>query len=150
MPRFNANTQVVLRAQAFYGPDPLDLETVTTDITVTVTQLTVAITAPANGADLPGNKRHNFIGTAAGVLNGTPLDRVTLDIGAEQVAVTGTTNWTYEWTAPLWQADTTLTVAATAWAGVDTAMSSIQVNVVRLPVVITNRIRECSWTGTST
>ena len=142
VPRFSADTPVVLRAQAFYGPDPLNLETVTTDITVTVTQLTAAITAPLDGADLIGNKPFTFTGTAAGVLNGTPLDRVTLDIGAEQVDATGTLNWSYSWTAPLWQADTTLTVAATAWAGTDTAVTSIQVNVVRPPVAITDPVRD--------
>ena len=42
-----------------------------------------------------------------------------------------------------------MTVAATAWAGADTAMSSIQVNVVRPPVAITEPVRECSWTGTA-
>ncbi len=140
VPRFNADTQVVLRAQAFYGPDPAEPESITTDITVTVTQLTATITAPVDGADLIGNKPTIFTGTAAGVLNGTALDRVTLDIGSELVEATGTTNWSYEWTAPLWEADSTLTVAATAWAGADTAMTSIQVNVIRPPVAITEPV----------
>jgi hypothetical protein len=137
VPRFARNTELVLRAQAFYGDDPLEPETVTTDISVTVTQLTVNITDPPDGAQLTGNKPFSFVGTAAGILNGTPLDRVTLDIGAEQVEAAGTTNWSYLWTAPLWEADTTLTVAATVWAGADTAMTSLQVDVVRPAIAIT-------------
>jgi hypothetical protein len=134
VPRFTADTQLVIRAQAWYGP-PENLESVTTAITVTVTQLSVDITDPLDGADLIGNKPIVFTGTAAGVLNGTALDSVTVDIGAEHFPATGTTNWSLPWTPP-WEADMTLTVAATVWAGADTAMTSIQVNVVRPPVVI--------------
>jgi hypothetical protein len=134
VPRFQADTQLILRAQAWYGP-PDTLESVTTAITVTVTQLTVNFTDPLDGADLTGNKPTVFTGTATGILNGTALDSVTVDIGAEHFPATGTTNWSLPWTPP-WDADVTLTVAATVWAGADTAMTSIQVNVVRPPVVI--------------
>jgi len=135
VPRFAADTPLIIRAQAWYG-SPDDMESVTTAITVTVTQLSVAITDPLDGANLTGNKPIVFTGTAAGVLNGTALDSVTVDIGADHFPATGTTNWSLPWTATLWEADTTLTVAATVWAGADTAMTSIQVNVVRPPVVI--------------
>jgi hypothetical protein len=136
VPRFLEDTSLTLRAQASYGTEPESVETVTTAITVTVTQLVVAITTPEDDADLVGNKPAFFTGTASGVLNGTPLDKVTLDIGSENYTVSGTTNWSFEWKAPLWAFDTTLPVTATVWAGADTAMTAIQVNVVRPPVAI--------------
>ncbi len=137
VPHLTADTQLVIRAQAFYGPNPDDLETVTTSITVTVTQLAVAITDPVDGANLAGNKIVNFTGIAAGVLNGAPLDSVTIDIGADHFPASGAANWSAEWTAPLWNADSTLTLAATVWAGGDTAMTSIEVNVIQPPIAIT-------------
>jgi len=137
VPSFTADTQLVIRAQAFYGLSADDLETVTTAITVTVTQLVVTITDPVDGANLTGNKSVNFSGTAAGILNGAPLDSVTIDIGADHFPASGTSNWSAEWNAPLWDSDTILTLAATVWAGGDTAMTSIEVNVVRPPVAIT-------------
>jgi hypothetical protein len=137
VPRFNADTPLTIRAQAWYEISPDTLESVISAITVTVTQLAVALTSPADGTDLTGNKPAVFSGTAAGILNGAPLDSVTVDIGAEHFPASGTTNWSLEWAAPLWEADTTLTVAATVWAGPDTAMTSIQVGVVRPPVAIT-------------
>jgi hypothetical protein len=137
VPIFTADTQLVIRAQAFYGPNPDELETVTTAITVTVTQLVVAITDPVDGADLIGNKTINFAGTAAGILNGAPLDSVTIDIGDDHLLASGTTNWSAVWESPLLDADTTLPLAATVWAGGETAMTSIDVNLVRPPVAIT-------------
>jgi hypothetical protein len=137
VPLFTADTQVVIRAQAFYGPSPDDLETVTTAITVTVTQLVVIITDPVDGADLIGNKTINFAGTAAGILNGAPLDSVTIDIGDDHLLASGTMNWSAVWEAPLLDADTTLPLAATVWAGEETATTSIDVNLVRPPVAIT-------------
>jgi len=110
VPSFTVDTQLTIRAQAWYGPSADALETVTTAITVTVTQLAVTITDPVAGADLTGNKEAKFTGTA---------------------------NWSATWDAPLWDADTTLTLAATVRA-VDgtTVMTSIQVNVVRPPIAI--------------
>ena len=137
VPRFTADTPLVIRAQAWYGPRPDSLETVTTAITVTVTQLAVAITEPLDGADLTNNRTINFSGTAAGVLGGTPLDLVTLDIGDEHIEASSTDNWSVAWDAPLWDADTTLTVVATAWAAADTAQHVIEVNVNRPPVTFT-------------
>jgi len=137
VPLFTADTQLVIRAQAFYGPNPDELETVTTAITVTVTQLVVIITDPVDGADLIGNKTYNFAGTAAGILNGAPLDSVTIDIGDDHLLASGTMNWSAVWEAPLLDADTTLPLAATVWAGEETATTSIDVNLVRPPVAIT-------------
>jgi len=140
VPSFTVDTQLTIRAQAWYGPTADALETVTTDITVTVTQLAVTITDPAAGADLTGNMTANFTGTAAGVLDGATMDLVTIDIGADHLEASGTTNWSASWDAPLWDADTTLTLTATIWAHDDetvtTATTSIQVNVVRPPVAI--------------
>jgi hypothetical protein len=140
VPSFTADTQLTIRAQAFYGPSADSLESVTTDITVTVTQLAVTITDPVDGADLTGNMNAKFSGTAAGVLGGATLDSVTIDIGADHLEASGTTSWSADWDAPLWDADTTLTLAATVWAHDDatvtTATTSIQVNVVRPPVAI--------------
>ncbi len=137
VPRFTADTPVTLRAQAWYGPSPDSLQTITTAITVTVTQLAVTITNPLAGADLTGNKPVNFTGTAAGILGGAPLDSVTIDIGDDHFPASGTSNWSAEWTAPLWDADSTLTLAATVWAGGDTDMISIEVNVIQPPIAIT-------------
>jgi hypothetical protein len=137
VPRFTADTPLTLRAQAWYGPSPDTLQTITTAITVTVTQLAVTITDPVDGANLTGNKSVNFTGTAAGVLNGAPMDSVTIDIGDDHFPASGTSLWTAEWTAPLWDADSTLTLTTTVWADGDTAMTSIEVNVIRPPVAIT-------------
>ena len=137
VPYFPADTPLTLRAQAWYGPSPDSLQTVTTAITVTVTQLVVTIVSPMDGANLAGNKQANFTGTASGVLNGAPLDSVTIDIGADHFPASGTSNWSAEWIAPLWDADSTLTLATTAWAGGETAMTSIEVNVIQPPVAIT-------------
>ena len=138
VPLFTEDTQLVLRARAFYGPSPDSLESVTTAITVTVTQLAVAITGPVDGADLTGNKTYNFTGTAAGILGGDALTSVGIDIGDEHIEASGTTNWTAEWTAPLWSADTTLTLTATARTAGDSVMTSITVNVIHPPVAITD------------
>ncbi len=138
VPSFTTDTPLIIRAQAWYGPSADNLETVTTAITVTVTQLAVTITEPVDGANLTGNKLAKFTGTAAGVLGGAPLDSVTIDIGEDHFPASGTGNWSANWEAPLWDADSTLTLAATVWAGGDTIKTSIEVNVVRPPITITD------------
>jgi|GEM_PF-1690585 len=139
VPRFTQDTPLIIRAQAWYGPAPDSLESVTTAITVTVTQLAVAITAPTNGADLLGNKKTAFTGTVSGVLGGDTPDYLTLAIGDTLLEKSGNiANWTFEWVPPLWESDSTLTATATAWAGGDTATTSIEVNVIRPPLAITS------------
>ena len=141
VPFFTVDTPVVLRAKAWYGP--LDnLESVTTAITVTVTQLAVTITTPTEGTDFRGNRVFTFTGTAAGVLGGTALDSVFIDIGNDHFKASGTTNWTADWTAPLLDTDTPLTLIATSWAGADTAVTSIPVNVITPAIAITEPIQD--------
>jgi hypothetical protein len=137
VPRFTEDTGLTIRAKAWYGANPDSLESVTTAVTVTVTQLAALITSPLDGADLTADKTVTITGTAAQVMGGAAVDSVVIDVGDEHLEASGTTNWTAEWKAPLEDTDQTLTMTATAWAGTDTAQHTISVNVVRDPVVIT-------------
>lgn len=136
VPRFGEDTALTIRARAWYGSNPDSLESVTTAVTVTVTQLAVTITSPEDGGNVTADKKFNLTGTAAQVLGGTAVDLVTIDIGDEHFEASGTTNWTAEWKAPLEDTDVTLLMTATSWAAGDTAQHSISINVVRDPVVI--------------
>ncbi len=141
VPRFTTDTPVVLRAKAWYGPID-SLETVTTAITVTVTQLASTITTPSDGADLRGNRVFTFTGTASGVLGGTALDSVFIDIGDDHFKATGKETWTAKWTAPLWDTDTPLTMTTTSWAAADTAVTTIAVNVITPAIAITEPLQD--------
>lgn len=138
VPRFTADTPVTIRAKAWYGTNPDSLESVTTAITVTVTQLAVTISSPLDGADVTANRKVNLTGTAAQVLGGSVVDTVFVEIGDTTLVASGTTNWSAEWTAPLQDTDYPLAITAIAKTEMgDTTQSAINVNVVREPVAIT-------------
>lgn len=138
VPLFTTDTQLTLRAKAWYGAhtDLDSLETVTTAITVTVTQMAVTITNPVAGETFTPNRTYSFSGTASGILGVAALEEVIVHVGTDTLAVSGDSNWSADWTAPIPDIDTTLTMTATAVAGGNTAVTSIDLDVVRTPVVI--------------
>jgi len=122
VPHFTADTDLVLRARVW-----ADTLMVTDVVTVTVTQLTVAITTPAEGDRIVGGTTVDLAGTAGGLLNGAAVDSVTVDIGLVHLLARGGNSWTTTWSPPTVGADSLQTIAATVWAGGDTATTSIGV-----------------------
>lgn len=122
VPAVSADSSVTIRARAW--ADTLEA---TDTISVTITQLLVAITAPAAGDTLDSGTVTTVSGTAAPAAGAAPLDRVEVDLGDGWVTATGTGNWSQGWIVPVVPADTLWTVHARAWAGTESATDSVQV-----------------------
>ena len=125
VPLFTADTPLTLRARAWAGVD-----FTTAVINVTVSQITVSITSPVNGAEIVSDTEVTITGAANGALGGHPVDLVTLAIGEENLTATGTNPWTATWQAPAVTEPTALTITATAWALNDQTAQSITITVV--------------------
>lgn len=122
VPTFTADTEVVLRARAVAG----DL-VVTDFISVTVTQMTVAILDPLENGTVISGEPVNIAGTAGGMLGGDPIDTVVIDIGSEQITATSTNIWAETWTATDVLVDTPTTITVTAWAGTESVSASVNI-----------------------
>lgn len=122
VPLFAEDTQIVLRARVV-----ADSLVVTDFITVTVSQLTVAILDPLENGTVVSGDAVNIAGTAAGLLGGNPVDSVVIDIGTEQIVATGTSLWSTTWTAVDVTADTPTSILVTAWAGADSVTTSVNI-----------------------
>ena len=124
VPRFRADTPLVLRARAWSGTD-----LVTTSVAVTVTQLAVAISEPTPGEVLDTNALVTVAGTAIPPPGGS-VDSVTVVIDGEPQQVTGTTDWSVDnWFTPTVTGPTPLTITAAAWADGDSVRTSVDVTV---------------------
>jgi hypothetical protein len=113
IPFYTADTPLTLRARASIG----DSVTATTAITVTVTQLAVAISEPAEGAMLTGGSVVPVNGTATALLNGAPLDSVVVGLAGRDTVATGLESWSVDWAVPGVTENLEVLITATAWAG---------------------------------
>ena len=134
IPRFTEDTVWTLRARAYSSEtieDVTYVDSVTTIITVTVTQLLVAITAPEAEALLAGDTEITVSGTALPPLDVALVDSVTVDAGEDHlVAVFGEgSDWSVVWQTPAVSEDTAMEVRATAYAGAESITTSINVTV---------------------
>ncbi|MDX2472788.1 MAG: Ig-like domain-containing protein [Candidatus Krumholzibacteria bacterium] len=128
VPTFTGNTERILRARAWAG----DLM-VTDAITVMISQLLVDILDPLDGADVIGGEVVMISGTASGIVNGAPVDRVELEIGGEQILASGTETWSASWTPAVVGQTTPVDIVATVWAGTESTSQTISVNVTVAP-----------------
>ncbi len=124
VPRFDADTPLTLRARAWAADD-----SATAVIGVTVTQLVVAIGDPIDGAELAADTDVTIAGTAAGLLGGPAIDRVTVAVDGQILTATGTDIWSADWHTPAVTAVTPYTISATVWAGQDSLSTQIGVTV---------------------
>ncbi len=128
VPTFTEDTELVLRARAWAG----DLM-ITDVVTVTISQLLISILDPLADADVVGGEVVNISGVASGILNGAPVDRVELTIGAETILASGAENWSASWTPAVVTETTSVDIVATAWVGDDSTSQTITVNVTVAP-----------------
>jgi len=124
-PRFEADTQVVLRARAWAGDD-----SVTTVRHVTVTQPLVHITTPTENSDVTGDTDIDVTGTATGPTGGAAIDSVVVNIDGVLTTAEGTDTWSLVWRPDAVIADTPAMIIATAFAGFHTAVDTTTVTVI--------------------
>ncbi len=104
-----------------------------TDYVIYLSQpLNVAINAPTEGNLVMGGTVLGVLGTAAIPSGSAVIDSVKFDGGSVFEHVTGTENWTYDWTIPRYDADTDLIVRARAWAGEDSVTTSLSLTVTQI------------------
>ncbi len=125
IPRFDTDTELVIRARAFAGDD-----SITTHINVTVTQLAVAITSPLDGDEIAGDTDVTVTGTASPIFGGAAIDSVTITTDGSTQAASGTDNWTYSWHPAAVTETTEKTITATVHAGLIHFSQSVNVSVV--------------------
>jgi len=118
IPLYPADTPVTLRARASIG----DSVTATTSITVTVSQLAVAITAPDAGAVITSGSDVTVSGTATARLGDAPLDSVLVGLAGRDTVATGLGSWSLVWTVPGVTENLEVLVTATAWAGGESSL----------------------------
>jgi hypothetical protein len=98
-------------------------------ISVTISQLAVAITAPADAAEIIRGSTVNVTGTAAPYAAGAPLDSVVVAVLDERLAATGLASWSVAWEVPE-AAPEFIDLTAWAYAGGDSVSRRIQVTAV--------------------
>jgi hypothetical protein len=135
VPRLASNTTRILAARAYTHREVEETRAVVVDsttalITVTISQLAVAIAAPAAGAQITGGSDVTVSGTAIPFLGGSPLDSVVVVVDNQRLRATGLANWTRSWTAPTVSATTPMQIVARAFAGADSAQTLVDVSVV--------------------
>jgi hypothetical protein len=99
-------------------------------ISVIISQLTVAITAPEDAGTVTAGEVVSVGGTAAPFLAGAPLDSVAVIAGAERLTATGLESWTADWTVPTDLGNPLVDITAWAYAGGDSVSDGIQIEVV--------------------
>jgi hypothetical protein len=138
--RYDADTVVNLRARAYVSislADTTVVDSVTSVISVTVTQLSVAIDNPADAAAVAGGATIKISGSASGILGGAPVDSVTVDVGDEHFLANGAATWDVDWTTPRSVTQLDVPIVATVWSGGETASDAIAVTVDAMPIIIT-------------
>jgi len=130
VPLFEEDTEVVLRARAWADSARF---MVTDVVTVTVSQLSLTIVEPGDGAMIVGGEPLIISGTASGILNGAPVDSVVVDVADEHLVANGTTDWSATWLTPTVAADTPFPIAATLWTDGETLRRTISVTVTKAP-----------------
>ncbi len=128
VPLLGADATRLLAARAYTHREAV-VDSSTALITVTISQLAVAITAPAGGAQIIGGSEVAVAGTAVPFLGGAPLDSVVVIANNQRLRATGLANWSTPWTAPTVTATTPLQIIARAFAGADSAQTLVDVSI---------------------
>lgn len=127
VPRFEVDTprRLGIRAIAEHDSTGESIEGVQW-IEVTVSQLTVSITEPTEGAELTTGGLITLRGRATRDLTSAPLDSVVVTIADTSLTLReGLGGWTARWDAPAVTEATPTTVTATAHAGEDSVTTSV-------------------------
>ncbi|MEZ4386255.1 MAG: hypothetical protein R3D98_01505 [Candidatus Krumholzibacteriia bacterium] len=135
VPLFSVDTPRPLGVRAV-AENPLGGDTIegVAWITVTVSQLTVRITAPLAGADLVTGAVINLRGQATRDLTSVPLDSVVVTVAdASFTLLQNLTGWAVAWNAPAVTDTVPTAVTATAHAGEDAVSASVNVRLVPPP-----------------
>lgn len=134
VPTYTEDTERVIRARAW-----ADTFMVTDAVTVTISQLTIQILAPAAGDSVVGGDPLTISGNAQGRLNGAPVDSVTVSVAGEHLLADGTDTWTASWDAPVVTTATPTDITATVWAAGESASQTIAVTLT--PAALKNGLR---------
>ncbi len=135
VPLHLADTTTLIAARAYTHREVEETRAVVVDsstalITVTISQLNVAVTAPAEGAQIISGAEVAVTGNAVSFLGGAPLDSVVVVVGGERLRATGLATWQTTWTAPTVGGTTPVQLMARAFAGPDSVQALVNVSVV--------------------
>ena len=127
IPLVAEDQDVTVRARAFLLSG---VESATALLTVTVSNLRVAITAPTAASIVSSGELTVIMGTAGPYLAGAPLDSVVVTIADQRLrADEPLTDWMLEWTAPTVTEATAVGLTAWAFAGGDSVSHAVEVSV---------------------
>ena len=125
VPPVTGDTETVVRARAW-----ADGDSVTTVLNVTISDLLIDITEPAPDAEVTGSDPTTISGTAQPYLAGAAIDSVVVTAAGNPLAVTGTTDWSADWTPADVTVITPATITATVYAGGESVTDTVQVSIV--------------------
>jgi hypothetical protein len=98
-------------------------------IPVTVSQFTLAITAPVAGAEVTRGSTVNVTGTATPYGGGAPLDSVVVTVIDQRLLATGLESWSAAWEVPQ-DAPELIGLTAWAYAGEDSLSQTVNISAV--------------------
>ncbi len=119
IPRFEIDTNHTIRARAW-----ADGASTTTTMDVTVSQLVIGISSPAEDDTLSSDADIEISGFSFPVTGGAAIDSVVVDVGGVRALATGTGPWTYLWHAVAVGSITETSIEAVVYAGGDQQSAS--------------------------
>ena len=125
VPAVTGDTETVLRARAWAGED-----SVTAWLNVTISDLLIDITGPAPDSEVTGGEATVIEGTAQPFLAGAAIDSVVVTAAGNPLSVSGTNDWSANWTPADVTATTPATITATAYAGGESVADTVQVSII--------------------
>ncbi len=126
IPRFEVDTDLVIRARAWAGDD-----SVTTTLTLVVTQLLLGISSPADGDTVISATDVEISGFSVAATGGAAVDSVTVTIDGESMVAEGTDSWALHWFPEAVEEEILKVITATAYSGVD--QHSVSSNILVVP-----------------
>ena len=112
IPRFDLDTDLTIRARAWAGDD-----SVTTSMSLIVTQLMLGITSPDEGDTVISDTVVEISGFALAATGGPALDSVVVTIDGVEMIAEGTGAWTVDWHPAEVIDEREVEVLATVYAG---------------------------------
>lgn len=134
VPRLERDTEWLIGARATAENAEGEFQTGTAWISVTISQLTVAITAPVEAAEIVRGTTVAIAGTATPFLAGAPIDSLVVVAQDQRLpAAPPFGTWQVNWTAPAGEDTTPVDITAWVYAGADSLNDRVTVTLVPPP-----------------